>query len=321
MQYDEKYKAFYENEIIKRLAPNERWTISNQDKKPLDVTEYLETKDTPNPHVWGVSFDRGHNPYVDLATILQEFPTAFNNAYALNYQLDGIVVMDIEPSCPDQIKNQFLKLPYLYAETSMSGKGIHLIFETPKCLENYPPAQKKRALKEEHNYYEILLNHTITFTRNVLPPSNNEFDISVFENIVENLAVNAKETVNKAVSAEIEMNFDPTTIFAYKELMEAANRYTYTKTPENFGHDMNRYEYGFVGGYYHHMKRVIDNYPNLKKQHEYTLEEIIWLVYSAVKENIEYRPKHDETRNNMPWLMYLTEDLISKEMIKNQTEE
>ena len=315
--YDPQYEAFYTNPVIQKLADNERWTISNQDKKPLDVTEYLETKDLPQPHIWGVAFDRGHNPYVNLDTILEEFPTAFNNAYALNYALDGIVVMDIEKTCPDNIKEQFLKLPYLYAETSMSGQGIHLIFETPKCLENYPIAQKKLALKDKNGYYEILLNHTITFTRNVLPPQTPTLGIEVFENIVENLAVEAKETAQKAELAEIQLNFDPTTIFAYDSLMEAASRYTYTKTPTNFGGDMNRYEYGFVGGYYHHMMKVIKNYPNLQKQHTYTDNEIIWLVYSAVKTYIEYRPKHDETRNGMPWLMYLTEDLIAKEGLRD----
>jgi hypothetical protein len=317
MQYDETYKAFYENPIIQRLADNEQWTLSNPDKKPLDVTEYLLTKDTATPHIWGASFDRGHNPYVKLDVILQEFPTAWNHAYALNYLIDDIVVMDIEKTCPEAIKEQFLKLPYLYAETSMSGQGLHLIFETPKCLTNYPIAAKKQKLQEKHGYYEIMLNHMITFTRNVLPEREPELGLDVFENIVENLAVDAKETAEKAKLAEMQMDFDPTNIFNYKQIMEGAGRYVYTKTPENFDNDMNRYEYGFIGGYYRQIVKLIENLSTCKG-HEYTSTEIIWLTYSAVKEHIEYRAKHDETRNNMPWLLYLCEDLIAKEVLKSQ---
>ena len=78
--------------------------------------------------IWGAAFDRGYNPLVDLETVCKTLPTAANNTYHLDALIDKIVVLDVEPKCPEEIKRQFLSLPYLYSETSMSGNGLHLIF-------------------------------------------------------------------------------------------------------------------------------------------------------------------------------------------------
>ena len=37
----------------------------------------------------------------------------------------------------------------------------------------------------------------------------------------------------------------------------------------------------------------------------------IWIVYELATELIEHREKHDEFRNNMPWLLYRTVDCFT----------
>ena len=308
------FENFYSHPVIRQLAPNERWTISNDKKVPLDMYEYMVTKDTDDVHIWGLAYNRGHNPCVNLDTVIREIPNAVNNTYFLNYQVDNLVVMDIEPTCPEILKKEFLKLPYMYAETSMSGHGYHLVFPVPPCIANYPIAQKKLALKEEHGYYEVLLNHMITFTRNMLPERTTppEMSIDVFNNIFELLASNAVES-KTAAEIEIDMDFDVSTIFGYDHIMDTVSGFSYTKTPTDFNNDMSRYEYGFIASYYNHIKRIIFA-DETCKTHDYTDNELVWLTYTAIKDKLAWREKHDTVRNGMPWLLYLTENLISKDM-------
>lgn len=318
----EDFPAFYENPIIKSIADKEKWTVSTtkipegvenhqKTKMPIDMVAFMtESK------IWGAKYDRGYNPLVDLKTLCQVIPSATNNAYYLDALTDGIVVLDIEPKCPSEIKTQFLKLPYLYAETSLSGYGLHLIFYLPKIiLDKYPEARNKLSLKEENGYYEILLNHMVTFTRNALPPSKCEASIDDFEGVFESLASKAKpsQSAEHVVIDEIDIESIP----YYDELMDKILPQKYAKTLQDFpqkgnktGFDNSGYEFGMSNFYYRALQRLlIDGHY---KDHTFTDEEKAIIVYQCVSQNIAYRPKHDETRENMPWLLYVATCLIAR---------
>ena len=46
--------------------------------------------------------------------------------------------------------------------------------------------------------------------------------------------------------------------------------------------------------------------------HVYTDSEKAWLLYITAQEKIQHRDKHDESRNGLPWLLYLTQEIMAK---------
>ena len=306
------FPQFYNNPTIQRLASLEQWTVSDKNKRPIDMHAFISSQE-----IWGAAYDRGYNPFVDLKTLCETIPTATNNAFSLDAERDGIVVLDIEPSCPDNIRELFMGLPYLYGEVSMSGKGIHLIFNLPRMiLARYPNAQNKLALKEEHGYYEILISHMVTFTRNSLPPAEFKSDISVFENVFELLAQQATKTIK----AE-QLNMGDITIESIpyaQTIVNVLSGQNYYKRLSDFKFDNSKFEYNMAFFYNQRMERMMGKSFTFK-DHTYTAEERAVMIYEIVKNKIEHRAKHDSFRNGMPWLLYITSTMIAKTDAYNST--
>jgi hypothetical protein len=305
------FPEFYNNAFVQSIANKEKWRVSDKYKRPLDMRALIDKQ-----VVWGMANNRGYNPLVDLQTLINVLPDATNNAYHLETAIDKFVVLDIEPKCPDVIKEQLLKLPYLYGETSMSGKGVHLVFDLPKELwKEYPVIHDKLAIKESHGYYEILLNHMVTFTRNALPETVPEKEISEFEKLFEKLASEAKPTAVASCDISID-EIDTDSIPYYGRTMTVLRAQKYRKKPEDFSNDMSRYEFGMAGFYWRALKRLLKNpqYSNA----EYTDEQKAIVIYVLLSENLEFREKHDSQRNGMPWLLHLATQIISKSDDKNE---
>lgn len=303
----EDFPDFYNNPFIQKIAKNEKWTVSDKDKRPIDMHALIYEE-----KIWGLAYNRGYNPMVDLDTLCKTIPNAANNAYMLDALYDKFVILDVEPTCPDFIKQRLLRLPYIYGETSMSGKGLHMAFELPEdLLDKYPVAKNKLALKEDHGYYEILLNHMITFTRNVLPQQTEKENISIFHNIFELLANKAKPSESaKSADAVTVTDINADDIPYFDTLMPALQAQIYGKTPEDFYNDMSKYEFGITGFYYRMLMKLLKK--NKYKDHEYTDEEKAVILYHLTSAKLPYREKHDQIRNNMPWLLYIATCLIAK---------
>ena len=299
------YPDFYKSDFVKAIAGNEKWTVSDKTKRPIDMRAFIDKQ-----KIWGLAFDRNYNPLVDLETLIDAIPNASNNAYNLEAALDGFVVLDIEPSCPDFLKEELLKLPYLYGEVSMSGKGYHLVFNLPKEIwGKYPVIHNKVAMKEEHKYYEILLNHMVTFTRRILPDISDKKPIDEFEKIFETLASKEKET--QIAKSEIKIDeIETDDIPAYGRTMSVLRGQKYAKSPDDFHNDMSKYEFGMAGFYYRALKKLTKN--SYYKNVSYTDEQVAIIIYKLLEDKLEYREKHDTKRNNMPWLLYIATQLVAK---------
>lgn len=305
------FPDFYANPFVKQLAANEKWTVSDKDKRPIDMRALIDKK-----KIWGIAFDRGYNPMVDLATLCETIPSATNNAYFLDALIDKFVVMDIEPDCPEHLRNQFLSLPYIYGEVSMSGRGYHLVFDLPEdIIEKYPIAKQKTQLKHPTGYYEILLNHMVTFTRNSLPPSDNKQGPAAFRNVFELLAMEAKAT-NKAKCTPIDDSISLDEIPYAQPILSVLRGSKYKKTLNDFvnkksGHvDHSAFEFGTAGFYFAILQRALPK--RTYKDHKYSDEECARLIYEILQEVLPYRPKHDEARYGMPWLCFIAADIVAK---------
>ena len=192
----------------------------------------------------------------------------------------------------------------------MSGKGIHLIFKLPTDLiMKYPVVNTKKVMKEQHGWYEILLEHYVTFTGKQIPlqkPSTEDFN-KIFEDLAKTQKEYIKTDTHIEELKEVKTQHIDTIL---TQLLYYSNR-QYKKTPANFNNDMSAYEFSYLGWLYTKLKEYL-KITNIKKEHEYTESEIAWIMHETAKEFLPYRPKHDETRNNLPWLLFEIEEIMSK---------
>lgn len=297
------FPEFYKNDFVKSISKNPKWTVSDKNKRPIDMIALM------NDDVWGASFARGYNPFVSLETMIKQLPDAVNNAYYLEAETDKFVVLDIEPCCPDVMKKALLRLPYVYGEISMSGKGYHLVFPLPEDIwAKYPAIHNKVALKEKHKNYEILINHMVTFTRNYIEPPYDPASMDEFIRVFETLAREAKQT-QKASSSDIQI-IDTKNIPLFDRTMTVLKAQKYKKKPDDFYNDMSRYEFGMAGFYYNALERLTKN--QIYKNIHYTNDEKATIIYALLQKNLEHREKHDTKRNNVPWLLYISAQLVGR---------
>lgn len=307
------FPEFYNHPFIQSIAPIERWTVSDKDKKPLDMFEWIYRKRL----VGAATTDS--NSLISLPKLCEIIPNAVNNTFFMDSLIDNFVMLDIEKTCPDNIKAELLQLPYIYGETSLSGKGYHLVFPLPDCFYEYPAATKKLTMKEEHGYYEILLNHYVMFTRNMLPPATGNGD---FEKLFRTLCSNQKETHREDVNIQtLEPEHGPD----YDKIVNLLARQEYKKTYEDFHNDVSKFEYGCMGYFHYKLVQILkvntiaiqEVYSKaegkmVSKKYTYSDNEKAWILYTVVKDKIPYRAKHDENRDGLPWLLYLAREIIAK---------
>lgn len=305
------YDEFIKHPFIQTISKNKLWTISDNSKRPIDMVALRDEH-----RIKGATFSN-EKSLIDLYELNTIIPNAANYAYYLNAEKDNFVVLDIEPSCPEKIKQELLQMNPLYIETSMSGKGIHMVFEYPKdIMEKYENAKMKIVFKGENHYYEILIKHYVTFTGRQVPHESVNNPKS-FRDLFEKLASEQKPS---AIKSEITINeMKPVETEELPFLMEllttAMNRYT--KTPNDFkkengqDNDTSRWEFAVIGYMYNKLQNIL-KVQKIAKDHTYTIEEQIWIMYQIIYDYIEYRPKHDTLRNGKPFIVFLMETVIAK---------
>lgn len=303
------YQAFRANPAIARLAERDIWTVSTKDKCPVDIYEFRTY------HKLRGARYKNELSLADLDTVTSLFPEAVNRACYLDAASTGLMVLDIEPSCPEPVKERLLRFPCLYAERSMSGHGYHLLMRTPdKILRAYPAAGNKLVMKHELGWYEFLLNHYVTFTGDQVPHDGHDTQefLAVFINL-------AKKMTQQQMAKDI-AKIDMHTVDRYEndcllnKLVEilSSSRNRFTKTAEDYGNDLSKYEFALVANRYACLQRLMRD-PVVMGQLDpaaggqprvLTENEIIWTVYKAATNILPHRAKHDTFRNGMPFLMY-----------------
>ena len=251
--------------------------------------------------VVGASFKNGNMPLVDLYDVRNILPNATNAAYSLNQALDDFVVLDIEPKCPPEIRDNLLTLPYLYGELSMSGRGFHLVFRKPST--KYEQIlMSKPAIREENGYYEFLLTHYVTFTGMMIRPTVQcTFqDATKVDELFDNIAKTKKLSINTEMATDSIPKLND--IVYGKAIASTLKRAVYGKTLTDFKNDNSAYEFGVTGFYMHNLDLLLSTTKYSKQ--EYLLPEKVRILYTVVSDVIPHRIKHEEFRNGIPMLMY-----------------
>ncbi|MFK0244554.1 hypothetical protein ACIQUM_07635 [Amycolatopsis azurea] len=315
------FPLFYENPAIRTLSVARRWTVSGQigedldeRKAPIDLRELIDHGRVRG--AWNV----GPACLTDLDELTTALPAASNAAFYLQSQTDGLVVIDIEPGCPPEIANNLLRLRgVLYSERSMSGAGYHLVTPAPTNLHDFPAAATKRVLRHEQGWYEILLDHWVTFTRSALLDQTGVLvgnsvrlpSVRTVEDLYAELAAHARESANVSPTAVLTDGAMPdipqATTIVEQTVLGARRR---LRKPGDFDNDMSRWEFSVLGTLYHWMQVPLRTLGSLGIQH--TPGERAWLLYRAALEVIPARPKHLQLRNQRPYLLDRAAALVAE---------
>lgn len=301
------FPEFYGNPTIRALAENPCWTISDNTKRPIDARAFLNYHQIQGAHT------ADETCLVTLGELVNGFPQAANHAYRLNSDRDRVLIIDIEKTCPTELSNQLLSMGALYTETSMSGKGYHMVMPWPKNYHDFPVAQTKTVLKDDHNYVEILASdHYVTFTRQPVPaekwcavqeqlaetPMSQQMTWEDFYASMAQRAVPSVDVDMNEYTLEIREPL-PFQDFIVDMIMD----WDYHKTLDDFHGDHSRYEFGILSHYYRKLAPVLLA-TDIAESHDFTVEDKAWLIYCAATHRLEPREKHTETRNGYPYLLY-----------------
>lgn len=311
---------FYRNPAIQALASAQRWTISGRlddkdtgklrDRKaPIDVRHLIDYQRLRG--AWATDAQC----LINLAELSDRIPLAANAAFYLQASTDGLIVIDIEPKCPEHIAKQLLAMPGLiYTETSMSGKGYHLVARLPANTADFPNALGKKVLQHEEGWYEILLEHWVTFTRNPISPEllqdlpEEDLLFATVDDLYAELAKKAKPTLTVApvFTEDGFPDIDSAKAIIRNAITGSERR---LKTLEDFKFDHSRFEFSTLGVLYRQMCFSISDYE--ARGSYYSPSDKAWLLFKAATEVIDPRPKHLEVRNGRPFLLQRAADMVA----------
>lgn len=323
----EKYKQqhndiFMKNPLIQKLKKENRWTVSDKNKRPVDAKHLLETHQVRNARVNDTPY-----PLVTLEALNND-PNLLhtNRAYRTQAQLNNVIVIDVEPEATDDMLEFAINFPAHLTEISRNG-GVHLFIEIPKSMVT-PENEyllKSTVIKSPNNDYEIISNdHYITFTKRIVldkPIADFEQNIEhrnqlerFLNNIVE---MDAETQRQRKLRRRVAIDFDDSNIHheTIEKLLDSNVFIDFMaqqaeKSPSEFNNDLSRYEASIGTACAGHVNRFVENLPYtqvLKDTFEHMTEnDWIYAAYKMVEFIVPFRDKHDEYRNDLPWLLYTT---------------
>lgn len=357
------HPEFYRNKTINRLADIPHWTFSGPVSLDAPSDSPLKDRKAPiNARAWveqqlwfparPADADTQLYTLIDLVGLIPSLP---NHAFHNNVDLTDVIILDIEADCPDETRDRLTTLlvdtpdhpsPVLYSETSMSGKGYHLVLPLP---ENYyedamQVAASKAKVQMPDRSHEILLRHWVTFTRNPVPDwvtnharawmDRHPDDIPTWTDIYAGIAAVAKPTILHTTTnpAEIIAALDrrenpgenpdnadngadavdaPGSTRALVDRVTSEFRDSYDKTPDDFDNDMSRWEFSQLGK----LSRVLIDKLTLDVtvgiSPAVTPDDLTALLYLCALDVIPHRPKHDGRRSGMPFLLSQAQAMIA----------
>lgn len=291
------FPRFYANDDVQALAKECRWSVSDRDKMPINMRALMSGGELRGAH------EITPECLLTLEELTTVLPTAANNAFYLRGRVDGYAVLDIEPSAPPELAQELLALPSLYTERSMSGNGYHMLMPLPDNFWDHPGATAKKALAGPDRYYEVLLEHWVTFTRAALPrtPGQERCGLGpaqAWEDLYAGLAAHVTESPTSGLDISATKPVIPNEALILASMTTAGTK----RAPAGAGEDMSAYEFSVLGTMRRQMMLCIAAFRTAYPDTSYGPDEYAWLLYEAAVAVLPHREKHDSTRNGMPLL-------------------
>lgn len=301
------FDYFANHPFVQSIAQNDRWTASTKTKMPIDMNR-LRTKGI----IIGASFADGNQPLVTLPELIETIPDATNAAYNLKQALDKFFIVDIEPECPADVRDELLRLPYTYGELSMSGRGFHLVFERPDPIPVKRPElfSVKPAVKHPGGWFEFLFNHYVTFTGNAVVHTDPSAEIGIERlwEVFDEISENTKILTTAELTGEIP-DLEEIELGEFIVDLLSDNSNPYRKTVDDFNGDTSKYEFGIAGFYNKRLNSLLST--TAYEDHDYTPEERTRLLYEIITRMTPYREKHETVRDGLPWLLYTAKRVVT----------
>lgn len=250
------------------------WTLSTKDKFPVNFIETIKQN-----RIIGLTA-RNKTQTVDYYTLCKYI---LDTAIITMTIPEGYMIVDVESYASDELKNYCRTLNPIYAETSISGKGMHLLFEYPKNYTKYPNAMNKSIIKVKDHGYEILFDHACIFTGNEIQTTG--------EHSVDELYASAAKRVAEVKDIIIN-NFEPLTEADRPVVEYLMNSGLYSKDifKRNDGTvDTSVFDFANVANWYN----MIKIYYNLINTPLPSYEKIMSILYYVATKKI-YRDKFEK---------------------------
>lgn len=165
--------------VPEKLKQMPIWTLSTKDKFPVNFIETIKQNRiiglTARNKTQTVDYYTLCNYILDTALITMTIP-------------EGYMIVDVESYASDELKNYCKTLNPIYAETSMSGKGMHLLFEYPKNYNKYPNAMNRSVIKSKDKTFEILFDHACIFTGNQIHTTGEHTVDTLYASVAKHIA-------------------------------------------------------------------------------------------------------------------------------------
>lgn len=250
------------------------WTLSTKDKFPVNFIETIRQN-----KIVGLTA-RNKTQTVDYYTLCKYI---LDTAIITMTIPEGYMIVDVEGYASDKLKNYCRTLNPIYAETSMSGKGMHLLFEYPKNYTKYPNAMNRSIIKVKDQGYEILFDHACIFTGNEIQTTG--------KHSVDELYASAAKRVAEVKDIIIN-NFEPLTEADRPVVEYLMNSGLYSKNifKRNDGSiDTSAFDFATVANWYN----MIKIYYNLINKPLPCYEKIMSILYYVATKKI-YRDKFEK---------------------------
>lgn len=143
------------------MTSNPIWTVSDVNKRPLDVrTIFTDHPAGARPNDEGA--------VTSIRSLYRTLgPSGMTNlATYWNYDLSSYMLLDVESHADPALLARMTTLPAVYAEYSLSGKGMHLVMPMPDLPDGqvFPEVRYATVLHGDGDDWEIHLRHWVTFT-------------------------------------------------------------------------------------------------------------------------------------------------------------
>jgi hypothetical protein len=294
--------AMLDHSALKPLADLPRWTFSDSSKRPIDMVA-LRDRDqvfgakfrdarclVPARQVWSILSARG----------AVELP---NLAFFLDAQRDRLAVVDIEPDCASEARLRLERLPALYREVSMSGRGLHLLMPLPSTvgLETF----NRVKLKSPTDRWEVLLHQFCTFTGRQAEaehtgPTDGDWQ-QTWSGLEDSLRQSSSR-LDGGKAAHVE-GYGPTTVSELDlanlgALLKANTRLKHIAARDvaEWGGDHSKKEFAFINAALDFLDQHIERRRQFRSDSAIEVEDRIALVERAFIRHIPHRAKHNEMR-------------------------
>ena len=308
-------------QLIDKIANDPNFAVSDIHKMPLNVGEYLLTRNTADIHPVKKS-DMDHLPTLNEIDACPDFKNT-NRAYHVHAATNLIVGFDIEPRCSKSYLAYFAVLPAHYREYSMHN-GIHLLYqldrkkltsEATQMLAKRTEYKFKDIVNQQPLEYELMMNnHWLTLTRRTFGTQN---DLATpvpkeIYDLINHIAldwqlsshneeqVNLSEKASKTAHAIADMiDYDK---------VEQLQEYTLA----DFSNDDSRYEYniairiaGIINNRLYYAPKPLDAMYLKCDPALVSKDDFIWATALLLEKSVPPRDKDKQKREGLPWLVYV----------------